>query len=154
MHPFAPREAIVVLGAPLTRDGGLSRVLAERVATAADLFHQGGAPQLVVTGGVTNGAPRSEASAMAEALVAAGVPEAAILVEDRSLTTAENARYTGELIAARRVWLVTHGFHARRAARLFAREGFDPSVWPVPGAARLRWIVREYAAWARLLLSR
>lgn len=153
-HPFEVRDAIVVLGAPVRRDGRLSRVLAERVAAAAELFHTGGAPIVVVTGGVTNGAARSEAAAMAEALAAAGVPDAALVVEERSRTTAENARYTAELIAARRVWLVTHAFHARRAARLFARAGFEPSVWPVAGAPRLRWLVREYGAWARLLLTR
>jgi len=151
-HAFQPLEAIVVLGAPVHRDGGLSRVLAERVEAAARLFRGGGAPVVVVTGGVTNGAPRSEAAAMAEALVAEGVPEAAIVVEDRARTTDENARYTARVIAARRVWLVTHPFHARRAAFLFTRAGFTPSVWPLTGAPRLRWLVREYAAWARLLL--
>jgi uncharacterized SAM-binding protein YcdF (DUF218 family) len=154
VHPFEVRDAIVVLGAPVRRDGGLSRVLRERVSAAAELFVAGGAPRVVVTGGTTNGAPRSEAAAMAEALVAGGVPPAAIVVEDRSRTTAENATYTAELVDARRVWLVTHAFHARRAAHLFRRAGFDPSVWPVAGAPRLRWLAREYAAWAGLLLSR
>ena len=66
------RDAIVVLGAPLTPDGRPSAVVAERVAVAAALWHAGGAAQVIVTGGRTRGAPRSEAAAMAAALRAAG----------------------------------------------------------------------------------
>ena len=72
------RDAIVVLGAPLTPDGQPSAVVAERVAVAAALWHAGGAAQVIVTGGRTRGAPRSEAAAMAAALRAAEVDPAAI----------------------------------------------------------------------------
>ena len=73
--PFQPLDAIVVLGSPLTPDGQLSSVLAERVDAAAALYHRGGAPVVVATGGTTRGAPRSEAAAIAEGLAAAGVQD-------------------------------------------------------------------------------
>lgn len=151
-----PLDAIVVLGAPLRRDR-LTPPLVERVEAAAQLYHAGGAPRVIASGGVTRGAARSEAAAMAEALHARGVPD--VLVEDRSQTTAENATFTRALTAARSVWIVTQPFHGRRAARLFRRAGFDAHVWHIANSLEYRdrrraarWIVREYAAWASLLL--
>lgn len=163
-HPIAPLDAIVVLGAPLRADGGLTRALAERVAAAVELYRAGGGRHVVASGGTTRGAPRAEAHAMAEALAAAGVPASALVVEDRSRSTADNARMTAELLAplaARRVWLVTQPFHGRRAARMFRRAGLDPSVWHIENSIQYReraravkWLAREYAAWARELLLR
>lgn len=152
-------DAIVVLGSPLRPSGALSTILEERVAAAAALFHAGGAPCVVASGGVTRGAPRAEAVAIAEGLRAAGVSD--VLVEDRSRTTAENARFTTELLGrGKRVWIVTQPFHGRRAARLFRGAGLEPLVWHIDDSVQyrergraVRWLVREYAAWLKLALS-
>jgi uncharacterized SAM-binding protein YcdF (DUF218 family) len=159
-EPMQPLDAIVVLGATLRNDA-LTAVLAERVTAAAELWRAGGAKRVVVTGGVTRGARRAEADVMAEALHAAGVAD--ILVERASRTTAENARFTAALLAplgARSVWLVTQPFHGRRAARLFRAAGLDAHVWHIDDSLEYRdrgravgWLVREYAAWAKLLLG-
>ena len=157
-EPFQVLDAIVVLGAPL-RDDRLTPVLEERVVAAAALYHAGGAPIVVATGGITNNATRAEADVIAEALRERGVPE--VVVERQSQTTAENARCVAALVPARRVWLVTQPFHGRRAARLFRAAGFEPHVWHIDDSLEyrdrkraLRWVVREYAAWGRLLLRR
>jgi len=181
---LAPRDAIVVLGARLGPDGELTPILDERVVAAAALFHAGAGPRVVVTGGITRTARgpwaassrpaartpargrarRAEADALADGLVAAGVPADAIVIERRAQTTAENARFTAALLApfgARTLWLDTQPFHGRRAARLFARAGFDPLVWHIADSVQyrdrpraVRWLVREYAAWAKHLLRR
>ncbi len=157
-EPFRALDAIVVLGAPLGPGGLLTPVLAERAAAAAALWRAGGAPLVVTSGGVTPGAARPEAEVLAEAVRAAGVSE--VLVENRSRTTRENARFTWELLRerdARSVWLVTQPFHGRRAARLFRAVGFAAYAWHIEDslqyrdrAKALRWLVREYAAWAAL----
>ncbi|MGE0872905.1 MAG: YdcF family protein [Kofleriaceae bacterium] len=153
------RDAIVVLGAPLGPGDSLTPVLAERVAAAAALWHQGGAPIVVATGGTTHGARRAEAEVMADALRAAGVAD--VNVEPASLTTADNARLTAALLLPRRrsVWLITQPFHMRRAERLFRAAGFDAHAWPIRDSLeyqdRLRavkWLVREYGSWAKLLV--
>jgi uncharacterized SAM-binding protein YcdF (DUF218 family) len=161
-EPVQRLDAIVVLGAPLHRDGSLTQVLDERVRAAAELFRAGGAPIVIVSGGTTHGAPRAEADALAEALREAGVRE--VLVERGSKTTVENARFTAELLlprGARRVWIVTQPFHGKRAARLFRRAGLDPSVWHIEDSVQyrdrrraLRWLAREWASWAALLARR
>ena len=155
---LAPADAIVVLGAPLARDGRLSPILEERVAAAAALYHSGAGRLVVATGGVTEGAPRAEADAIAEALSAAGIPD--VLVEREARSTAENALFTARLLrplGARTVWLVTQPFHGRRAALLFRRAGLEPRVWHIADSVQyrdrrraMRWVAREYASWALL----
>jgi uncharacterized SAM-binding protein YcdF (DUF218 family) len=161
---FEPLDAIVVLGAPLAAGGSLSPVLAERTAAAAALYRAGGAPLVVATGGVTQGARRAEADAIADGLVAGGVPRAAIVIDAEALATWQNARFTADLLAprgARRVWLVTQPFHGRRAARLFRAVGLEPRVWHIADSLEyrdrpraVRWLVREYVSWGALLLRR
>ena len=148
-------NAIVVLGAPLTPSGGLTEVLAERVAAAIELQATTGIALVIASGGVTRGAPRAEAAAIAEAL------PFPVVVEDRSRSTAENARFTAAILSARGVreaWLVTHAFHARRARYLFEREGIAARVHiAATGADRMRrwrWRLRETAAWAKLWADR
>jgi uncharacterized SAM-binding protein YcdF (DUF218 family) len=157
-----PRDAIVVLGATLARGDRLGAVLRERVAVAARLWHAGAAPLVIPTGGVTGQARRAEAEVMAEALRAAGVPAAAIVVEAEAQTTADNAARCAAILharGARSAWLVTQPFHARRARYLFTRAGVDAEVWHIADSLQyddrlraLRWSAREAAAWVKLWL--
>jgi uncharacterized SAM-binding protein YcdF (DUF218 family) len=161
-EPLVRRDAIVVLGAPLRPDGALSPTGAERVAAAAALWRAGGGSLVVVTGGVTRGARRAEAEVMAEALEAQGVP--GVIVERQARTTLDNARLTRPLLEARGVrslWIVTQPYHGRRGVRLFRQVGFDAHAWHIDDSLEyqdrgraLRWLIREYAAWLRLLLRR
>jgi uncharacterized SAM-binding protein YcdF (DUF218 family) len=159
-EPFQPLDAIVVLGALLGPDDELTPILAERVAAAAALWRAGGGRLVVATGGITGGATRPEADAMAAALRAHGIPD--VIIERESRTTLDNARMTRPLLEAhgvRSLWLVTQPFHARRSARIFRRAGFDAHIWHIDDSLEysdrlhaLRWLVREYAAWLRLFL--
>jgi uncharacterized SAM-binding protein YcdF (DUF218 family) len=157
-----PRDAIVVLGATLGPGDALTPVLAERVAAAVTLFTAGAAPRIIATGGVTGRAQRSEAAVLAEALVVAGVPRDAIVVEDRAQTTHDNARFTALLVKpGARVWLVTQPFHAKRAEHLFRAAGLDARAWHIADSLEYRdhrratrWYAREYAAWLKVLARR
>ena len=161
-EPLVARDAIVVLGAPLAPGDRLSRFGAERVVAAAALWRAGGGRFVVATGGTTRGAGRAEAEVMAEALRELGVPE--VIVERESRTTHDNARLTRPLldaVGARSVWLVTQPFHGRRGVRLFRGAGLDAHAWHIADSLEYRdrrravlWLVREYAAWARLWLGR
>jgi uncharacterized SAM-binding protein YcdF (DUF218 family) len=156
------RDAVVVLGSPL-RDDALTPVAIERVAAATALWCRGGGRWVVASGGVTRGGRRAEADALAEALVAAGVAAAAIIVERASRSTAENATLTAALLrnhGARSAWVVTQPFHAKRAAYLLNRAGIATRAWWIADSLQyrdrpraIRWLVREYAAWARLALA-
>lgn len=155
--PPARADAIVILGAPLRPDGALSEVVAERVDAGFALWKRGAAPIVCVTG-------RGEAHAMASRLRELGVPSEHLRIEREARTTAENATCTAHLLAAegiRTIWIVTQPFHLRRARRLFRAAGFETarahripeSLQDRAPARALPWLVREYAAWARLLVS-
>ena len=71
-------------------------------------------------------------------LTAAGIPEGQILLETRSRTTAENARFSADLVRPRpeqRWILVTSADHMRRAEACFREAGFTVEPYPVhPGS--------------------
>jgi uncharacterized SAM-binding protein YcdF (DUF218 family) len=127
-------DVIVLLGggiSPAPRDWpypDLNRA-ADRIWHAARLFHAGKAPVIIVSGGLS---PRetanSEADAMSQLLVDLGVPSEAIVFEDQSRTTRENAVYTARLLEARghqRVLLVTSALHMPRALATFRAVGIE-----------------------------
>lgn len=160
--PAGAADAIVILGAPLTPDGLLSDVLRERVFAGFELWRGGAAPLVCVTGGPSRG--RTEAEAMAEALRDLGLPPAALRVEPAARSTEENGTRVAALLGpegVRSVWVVTQPFHLRRACWLFRRAGLEPRGWRIDGGLQdrdperaLRWITREYGAWARALVRR
>jgi uncharacterized SAM-binding protein YcdF (DUF218 family) len=84
-----PADAIVVLGAAQFngRPGG---VFEARLRHAVDLWKTGLAPYLVVTGGKLPADTTTEAATARAWAIANGVPEEAILAEDRGRTTLES----------------------------------------------------------------
>jgi uncharacterized SAM-binding protein YcdF (DUF218 family) len=75
--------------------GEKADALADR---AADLYHKGYFPLIVVSGGVPTSKGVLECDQMHDRLVALGVPEAAIRVENRATNTGENVLHTMELL--------------------------------------------------------
>jgi uncharacterized SAM-binding protein YcdF (DUF218 family) len=118
-------DAIVILGCRIGPGGALSGAARRRVDRAVEAFRDGVAGVVVPSGGKRwHGV--TEAEALRDALVSAGVPDTAILVERRSLSTRQNARFTAELLRARgaaHVAVVTCDWHLPRALRAFHRVG-------------------------------
>ena len=86
-----PADAIVVMGAA-QYDGRPSPIFAARIQHAVDLYEEGLATRLIVTGGKADGDRTTEAATARAYALAHGVPESAILVEDASRTTLESVR--------------------------------------------------------------
>ena len=133
----ATYDAIVVLGCKVGADGHAMPALARRAREGARLWREGRAPLLVLTGGVGTHPP-SEARASRALALAAGVPDEAIVLEERSTSTDENARFAREAFAGDRVLVVTDGFHAVRARRVFLRSFREVDVAPVTAGAWVR----------------
>ena len=120
-------DALIVLAGDHT--GG-------RVDRAVELFRAGLVPDgpFVISGGELYPGT-SWAELMRNRAVAAGVPAERCVLQDRSLTTVEDAAYTKGLLPAgtRTVLLVTSDFHTARAAGEFrALLGPEIEVIPVP----------------------
>jgi uncharacterized SAM-binding protein YcdF (DUF218 family) len=135
-------DAIVVLGCRVFPDGQPSVALARRVQKAAELWAAGRAETIVLTGGRGDaGVVEAEvAAAVAESL---GVPRSALVLETRSTSTDENARFAAEAIAGRRVVVVTDAYHVLRSERVFARHFEEVHV---VGTVSPRWWARTQGA--------
>lgn len=119
--------AIVALAGNAAQAGGVNGETEMRIERAVELYEAGAAPVLVVTGGTSGDAP-SVAEAMKEYAVANGVPEDAILVEDASRSTLQNALFSAdlaELDKSEPIIIVTHRYHMPRARASFRWAGFE-----------------------------
>lgn len=134
-----PFDAIVVLGAairPPAPEGtpeympGAANI--RRARHAVRLFGCGCAPMLLMAGGYgprrRPDPPVTEARALADLALAAGVPENRIVLEQISRRTIENAACAAACARAhgwRRVLVVTDAFHLPRAVLCFRMAGLD-----------------------------
>lgn len=117
-----PADVILVLGSGLNPNNTPGRALTRRSLRGAQLYAEGYAPVVICTGGYTERRARSEADACGELLRANGVPAEAILLEEGSRSTEENALNTQAILEANgwsRVLLVSDGYHLLRARWIF-----------------------------------
>jgi uncharacterized SAM-binding protein YcdF (DUF218 family) len=118
-----PVDAIVVLGAA-QYNGRPSPVLRARLDHALELYGDGLAPLIMVTGGIGRGDTTSEASVARRYLVAHQVPDSAIIPQPQGHSTMASMTAVGEWMrrrGLRRVLLVSDPFHMFRL-RLEARR--------------------------------
>lgn len=129
-----PADVIIVLGSGLRKDGKPGPALTRRTRHGADLWHEGRAPLVLCTGGQSEYYPRTEAAACREILLSAGLPAAAILMEEQSRSTEENAINSQRILDERRlsrVVLVSDSYHMLRARWLFNKQGIQTFASPV-----------------------
>ncbi len=140
-----PADAIVVLGSRVYPGGRPGPSLVRRAAHAAALYAQGLAPLIVCTGGQGDATVPSEAAVACGLIADTGVPPEALLLEDQSHSTEQNALYTADLLRPRgavSVIVVSDSYHLYRAGVLFSRAGLRP--YPSPTPDRLYWVERYY----------
>nr|WP_042190476.1 YdcF family protein [Kibdelosporangium sp. MJ126-NF4]CEL19372.1 hypothetical protein [Kibdelosporangium sp. MJ126-NF4]CTQ94829.1 hypothetical protein [Kibdelosporangium sp. MJ126-NF4] len=131
-------SALIVLGARVIGDR-VPKLLANRLDRGARIYlAQQAKPMLVVSGGQGEDEVTSEAAAMRKYLVHIGIPETAVLAEDKSTTTEENLRFSAELLARHNtggsIAAVTNNYHAFRAAVIARRLGLPFEAIGAPTA--------------------
>lgn len=145
-------DVIIVLGAGLRSDGRPDMALTRRSRHAAALWHEGLAPYIMCTGGVSERVARPEAEGCRDVLIEEGVDPEAIVLESNSRSTEENALNSHRLMQEngwQTAVLVTDGFHIMRATWIFSSEGI--TVYGSPArSTRVNWlpvyIAREVVA--------
>ncbi len=130
--PASKFDAVVVLAGAVLQKGSLrptdeaSETSRQRTTCGVELWLQGLAPKLLLTGGdatvLRTGPPVSRE--MKRWALRLGVPESAIQVEENSRTTYENAVQTKALLGPAHILLVTAAYHLPRAVGLFEKQGF------------------------------
>jgi uncharacterized SAM-binding protein YcdF (DUF218 family) len=145
-------QAIIVLGGSLNLPSDTHQFVgltnsSDRIDEGLRLYRAGKAPLIVVSGGDsplnTRIRPLHEADYMRSLLEEWGAPDSAILVEDASINTRENALFTHKLLAAHginRVLLVTSAIHMPRAVAAFRKVGFD--VVAAPADFQSGWVAQ------------
>jgi len=122
-----PSDAIVVLGAA-QYNGVPSPIYQARLDHAIDLYDEGVAPVIVMTGGKVPGDKTTEAAAGRAYALARGVPDDAILVEDQGRTTLESMRTVGDMLREHGLGtavFVSDRTHMLRVLRIARDEGVD-----------------------------
>jgi uncharacterized SAM-binding protein YcdF (DUF218 family) len=131
-------DAIVVLGGGIDEKGSLrptdepNSLSRNRTTCGVDLYRQGYAPTLVLTGGNARVFSRGPqvADEMKRWAVRLGVPESATKIDTEARNTYENATETKRLIGSASILLVSSASHLPRAVPVFTKQGFR--VTPAP----------------------
>ena len=145
---YLPPETIPSAGAMVLLGGGTApaeypRSMVEvnsagdRVLYAAQLYKEGAAPKILLSGGridwLESEQESSPAHEMAELLKLMGVPPEALWLQERSRNTYEDALYSAQILkekGIKRILLVTSARHMPRSVALFEKQGLQ--VVPLP----------------------
>ena len=155
-------EVMLILGCQV-KPWGPSVLLQDRLNTALDYLKEAPEMLIVVSGGQGPDEPMTEAQAMAEYLIEHGVSQGRIFQEEQSHNTAQNFRYSGQLLkeegydlAETEILVVSNGFHLTRARMLADRMGFEEiSTLAAPSShlpSRVKMYIREPLALAKSFL--
>ena len=136
---------LVVLGFQLNADGSMKDELIERLRVALASSRQYPNAFIVCTGGGTaeNDPTATEAGRMAQWLIENGADASRVLVEDRSVTTAQNAMFTFDILAevcpqVTGLAIISSDYHIATGTLLFGAEAILRDS-PVRVAGNAAW---------------
>ena len=115
---LSPQKQPVKSDAIVVVSGGQTTSRAEK---GVELYKQGYAPKIIFSGAALDDGP-SNAYAMRDQALAAGVPARDISIDEKSQNTYENAENSKRIIdelSANKIILVTSPYHQRRANQTF-----------------------------------
>ena len=148
--PDTDALCIVVLGFQLNPDGSMKDELIARLNVALSSAQKYPNAYIVCTGGGTasENAEASEAGEMAKWLAANGVEKSRIIIEDSSITTAQNAIFTYDILTSlypsvKKLAIVSSDYHIATGELLFKAEAILRAN--APGNEKLE--VVSNAAW-------
>ena len=113
-----------------------------RTAEAIQLYKNGWAPYIIVSGAAADKSGPSNAEAMREQAISSGVPDKDIFVEGHSETTKQNALEVATIIERNDIQdiiLVTSGYHMRRASLEFSASVSGVTVRSHPVRSDKHW---------------
>lgn len=121
----AELDYIIVLGAQV-RESGPSAALKYRLDEAVEYLEDNPKTICIVSGGQGANEPYSEAEGMAQYLKEQGIDASRIVLEDKSLNTEQNMKYSKALIKdGASVGIITNDFHLFRAKQIARKYGLD-----------------------------
>lgn len=147
-----PAEQVaLVFGAGVSPDGRLSRMLADRVRAAANLYHRGQAQKLLMSGDNST-SEYDEVTAMKNYAIELGVAAEDITLDYAGFSTYESCYRAREIFGVRRAIAVTQSYHLPRAVYTcqqlgIATSGLGTPDWGAyPSGLMQRYALREMLA--------
>ena len=121
-------DYIIIHGAGLLEGNRISKLLADRLDKAIEVYRKDPTPPVLIpSGGKGSDETLSEAEAMERYLLDKGIPADHIIREDKSATTLENIAFSKAIIDAQQgnkyTVLVTSNYHVYRALRYCRKTG-------------------------------
>lgn len=157
-----PAEALVVLGARIHPDGRPFHILVDRLDAALQLWRQGAAPRILLSGRGGGELGSDEVAAMRRWLEARGVPGEALVDDGFGLRTIDTMRRCRDVFGFRRVVVVTNEFHLARSVFLARHVGLDALGFGAPALVDYglrtsvknqgRELLARSAAWCEVFL--
>ena len=147
--PDTDELCIVVLGFQLNPDGTMKDELVERLKVALRSAEKYPNAYIVCTGGTAEeNESASEAGEMAKWLLENGIEKERVIVEDNSITTAQNAIFTYDILTSlypsvKKIAIVSSDYHVATGELLFKAEAILRAN--APGNEKLEVI--SNAAW-------
>ncbi len=121
-------DAVIILGAAIN-----TPALKNRTLEGLQLYEQGKADVMILSGGKISNADISEAEYMAKVINYETQGGAKYVLEDQSHTTYENIKNSkAKLGDSDSVIIVSDEFHLARAVLLAKRAGFETVYWSAP----------------------
>lgn len=134
--PKGQYDCILVLGAGVEADGSPSHMLEDRLLRGIELYHQGAAPKLLMSG--DHGTVEyDEVNTMKQFAIAHGVPSEDIFMDHAGFSTYESMYRAKEIFGCERILVVTQQYHLYRA--LFLADSFGMENAGVSADLRSYW---------------
>ncbi|NIP30021.1 MAG: hypothetical protein GTO02_07390 [Candidatus Dadabacteria bacterium] len=138
-------DAIVVLGASQW-NGKPSPVLKSRLDHAHEIYKQGFAEYIILTGGIAKGERISESKVGLMYLNRKGVPKSRIFIEEVGLTTSESLEKASNIIKQNnfnKVLFISNGYHMLRIKKI-ARDLDIKNAYGSPVKLKNKWKKMKY----------
>lgn len=147
-------DCIIVLGTRVWPDGRMSAALLRRCERALEVWQEGYAPKMIVSGACGGGGDATEGAVMRRWMIGAGVPEADVFAETEAVNTVENLRNSRAIMEAQG-WhsaiVVTSDYHVQRSLWIARNEGVQAVGVSAPSpdslGARMSARLRESICW-------
>lgn len=126
-------DCILVLGAGIRTDGSPSPMLQDRLNTGIELYQNGAAPKLLMSG--DHGRKKyNEVQTMKDIALDQGVPSEDVFMDHAGFSTYDSLYRARDVFQARKVIIVTQKYHLYRALYIARSLGLD--TWGVSADTR------------------
>lgn len=119
-----PADAVIILGAYVRPDGALSWILKDRLDTGLEVYNQGLALKIIVTGDHGQ-KDYNEVQAMKDYLISHEVPAEDIFMDHAGFDTYDSIYRARDVFQVRSAIIVTQNFHLPRSVYIAKRLGLE-----------------------------